>query len=221
MDRKAFSPDLDLPPDLLQEALTHPSYKHIDPDTVHYERFETLGDAVLGLLVMEDLVATDASLDPGKLTMRRSSLVKNRTLSQIADQLHITPSIITAPGYRLTSRDRANVIEALFGALFTHGGYEVAREWYSVLRPMLYELSGDVANPIGELQEYTQSKRIKLPTYAFSKSGPDHNPEFQATVSIDINGTPFSASGKGGSKQHSREEAAAELLRILLNQKDS
>ncbi len=215
MDLSALQESLDLSRDLLQEALTHPSFKYVDPDIANYERMETLGDAVLGLLVMEDLVSSNDKFAPGELTTTRSSMVKNTTLSKISDELGITDLIIAAPSYTLTRRDRANVIEAIFGALFTEGGYDKAKQWYVQLKPLLHDLGDNTGNPIGDLQEYTQRKRIKLPSYTFSKSGPDHNPVFEATVSIDIRGEIKSATATGGSKQKSRESAAAELLRFL------
>jgi dsRNA-specific ribonuclease len=38
---------------LLEEALSHPSLKQIDNTKTNYERFELLGDSILGFLVTE------------------------------------------------------------------------------------------------------------------------------------------------------------------------
>ena len=61
---------------LLQEALTHRSYLNENPrwDVPHNERLEFLGDAVLELIVTENLFEKFPNEDEGKLTTLRAAL---------------------------------------------------------------------------------------------------------------------------------------------------
>src|SRR5258708_13088504 len=71
--------------DLLTEALTHRSYLNEYPkwNLPHNERLEYLGDAVLELLVSEELFERFPSYPEGKLTVLRPALVNYQILSQV------------------------------------------------------------------------------------------------------------------------------------------
>ena len=58
-------------PSLLQEALTHKS-----AGTPNYERLEFLGDAVLELVVTEQIYLLHPALDEGAMTRMRVALVR-------------------------------------------------------------------------------------------------------------------------------------------------
>ncbi|KAJ3287150.1 Dicer-like protein 1 [Borealophlyctis nickersoniae] len=71
-------------PDLLVEALTHPSSLGPVGLGACYQRLEFLGDAVLNYLTMRHLYSLYPALDPGGLTDLRSELVNNQFLACIS-----------------------------------------------------------------------------------------------------------------------------------------
>jgi ribonuclease-3 len=73
-------------PDVLTQALTHSSYANENPGIApaSNERPEFLGDAILGLIVAENLYRDFPSMSEGEMTRLRSILVKQETLAQIA-----------------------------------------------------------------------------------------------------------------------------------------
>ncbi|OQN95566.1 hypothetical protein B0A48_18501 [Cryoendolithus antarcticus] len=87
-------------PDLLSQALTHPSYAHVSR-TESYERLEYLGDAVLDMLVAEMLAAHIDKLTQGRMTQIKAALVNADLLGYFCFDLRFAgnhPAINTATG---------------------------------------------------------------------------------------------------------------------------
>src|SRR3990167_2217152 len=118
--------------DLLKQAFIHRSYlneaKHLKTSN---ERLEFLGDAVLSFLTSEFLYTSYPQYPEGILTNVRSSLVKTKSLSDIAAQLHLGELLFLshgeeASGGRTNQSLLADVCEALLGAVFLDQGIETA-----------------------------------------------------------------------------------------------
>src|SRR3989338_5188737 len=77
--------------DLLREALTHRSYINENPGWKfhHNERFEFLGDAVLELIVTEDLLNRFPQKNEGDLTALRAALVNYINLASVAENINL------------------------------------------------------------------------------------------------------------------------------------
>jgi ribonuclease III len=120
--------------DLLTEALTHRSYLNEFPSwhLPHNERLEYLGDAVLELLVSEELFAKFPKEPEGRLTVLRAALVNYQSLAKVAESLDLDKFILMSRGERKdTGRARevilANAIEAVIGAMYLDQGLEKVR----------------------------------------------------------------------------------------------
>ena len=70
---------------LLQQAVTHRSH-----GLVHNERLEFLGDSVLNCVVAQILFQKYARLNEGDLSRLRANLVKQQSLSEIAERLGLS-----------------------------------------------------------------------------------------------------------------------------------
>ena len=113
---------------LLQEALTHKS-----AGTPNYERLEFLGDAVLELVVTEQIYRLHPTLDEGAMTRMRVALVRRESLAEVAKRLQLGRYLQFGQGERKSGgMHRASILadsfEALVGAVYLDGGFEVARE---------------------------------------------------------------------------------------------
>ncbi|WP_371801685.1 ribonuclease III family protein [Candidatus Lokiarchaeum ossiferum] len=104
-------------------AFTHPSYKGMVPTAEDYERYEFLGDSVLDLIAADSLF-NDPSLSEEDMTEQRKLLVSNDSLAPFFDCLSIDRFTRTAINYSPSLKDKANLVEAFFGALFTEFGYK-------------------------------------------------------------------------------------------------
>lgn len=205
---------------LLAEALTHPSLayesQHRNFDN---QRLEFLGDAVLQLIVTEELFRRFISATEGHLTKLRSRVVSRRALAKFATAIHLGDYLLLGKGEESTGGRRrlstlADAFESLIGAVFLDSGVEKAREL--VLRLLEDELGSmeegaEEMNPKGELQECLQAIHPQAPAYRIiSETGPDHRRVFQAEVSW--RGSVL-ASGKGKSKKEAEARAASEAIR--------
>lgn len=203
-------------PALLQQALTHTS-----ADTTHMERLEFLGDAVLGLVIAEELYRRFPSEAEGRLTRMRAALVCRAGLLKVAADWQIEPELCVGPGERdAEGRVRspsicANAVEAVVGALFLDAGWPAVRDL--VARAWAEQLAGagriDSRDAKTRLQEYTQGRDWGLPEYVVEDHGVDQSPRFSARCLVR-----GEAMGEGsGERKKLAEAAAASQAWIKLN----
>jgi len=206
---------------LLAEALTHPSLAY-ESQRPHFDnqRLEFLGDAVIQLVVTEDLYRRFPEQPEGRLTKVRSQIVSRKALAKFATDLDLGTYVLLGKGEESSGgRKRpstlADAFEALIGAIYLDGGFDAVRAL--VLRLCGEEIariasSATERNPKGELQENLQSIEPQAPIYRIiGESGPDHRRVFQAEVSWRGR---LLATGKGKSKKEAESRAAAEALRV-------
>lgn len=117
---------------LLQEALTHGSYRN-DHAVADYERLEFVGDAALGLVVTESMHFQRPRWDGQRRQETKSELVSNQSLAAAARALSLEEGIRVGRGrnageeVRSSDRILANVFEAVLGAAYLDGGMPAAR----------------------------------------------------------------------------------------------
>ncbi|MGH8264242.1 MAG: ribonuclease III, partial [Steroidobacteraceae bacterium] len=115
-------------PALIEAALTHRS-----AGGAHNERLEFLGDAVLNCLVADVLYRRFPRADEGELSRLRATLVNGESLAALAadiglgDEVRLGPGELRSGGFRRPSI-LADAFEALIGAIYLDGGFDVARE---------------------------------------------------------------------------------------------
>lgn len=212
---------------LLQRALTHPSYCPAGDDsteTAHNQRLEFLGDAVLGLILAEELYQSLPDEREGVLTRYRSILVRGRQLSELAREIDLGSFLFVGEpedqaGIRALPSLLEDAIEALVGAVYLDGDLSAAREvvcrLYGDLRQRLQsQLAG--MNPKGTLQERLQPVlgNNSIEYRLIDEDGPDHNKQFTVEVWID---QECRGTGTGPSKKQAEEEAARKALASMEN----
>src|SRR5207253_7148719 len=121
--------------DLLARALTHKSFAHeLREKGEHNEKLEFLGDAVLDLILGEYLMELFPGDGEGGLSKKRASLVNEEVLSKLATDLELPKYLHLGKGETITGgaqkpRLLASAYEALVGAMFLDGGYDIVREF--------------------------------------------------------------------------------------------
>ena len=207
---------------LLLLALTHPSIAHEQNTAApHNQRLEFLGDAVLGLVLSEQLYQKFAEANEGQLTKARARLVNARSLAMHSRSLNLGEHLILSRGEENTGgRTRPSILadafESLVGAIFLDGGLPaahafIAREFTADLTEL--DLPTGIENPKGELQELLQAKSPVAPVYQLiSAVGPDHVRDF--TCAVLHEGVEL-ARGTGKSKKAAESDAAVMALSKL------
>ncbi|MBI4723540.1 MAG: ribonuclease III [Rhodomicrobium sp.] len=207
--------ELEVRPELLEEALTHASAR--TAQGLDNERLEFLGDRVLGLSVAAMLYAQFPDARERELASRYNALVRKERCAEVAESLGLGPHLIMAAsearsGGRKKSVILADACEALLGAIYVDGGFAAAeavvrRLWAPHLAALLEPPPPDAKTA---LQEYAQSQKRGLPEYkAISRAGADHAPSF--TVEVTVKGLK-PALGEGTSLKNAQQAAAEALL---------
>lgn len=204
-------------PTLLQEALTHKS-----AGTPNYERLEFLGDAVLELVVTEQIYRLHPTLDEGAMTRMRVALVRRESLAEVAKRLQLGRYLQFGQGERKSGgMHRASILadsfEALVGAVYLDGGFEVARE---VIKAQfdwdkLQTISADgLKDSKTRLQEWLQAKNLPLPDYGVVKTeGREHDRVF--TVRLTASALNEAVEASASSIKWAEQAAAALALEQL------
>lgn len=206
-------------PELLREALTHPSLERRQRRGGDYERLEFLGDRVLGLAIAEALFENDDAAAAGELAVRFNALVRRETVAEIAREIGLGPHLILAASEaQVGGRDKeailANACEAVLGAIYLDGGFEAARafilRWWATRVATAGRTRKDAKT---ELQELVQQGPVAPPSYHIvGESGPPHDRHFTVEVRIDDGTTEI---GEGRSRRAAEQDAATRLLRRL------
>lgn len=211
---------------LLAAALTHASFYNEEPDarTVeHPERLEFLGDAVVGLVIGEELYRRLPDAREGELTERRAALVSRPALAQVGARLGLLERARLGRSL-LSVGDTFGlsglIYESVVGAVYVDGGLEAARAF--VLRTMGEAIDAGVAAPSPAqgrrvpqrssktaLQELAQTTVGAVPLYrTVEVTGPAHRRQY--TVEVELEGQ--TARGTGMSMREAQEAAATALL---------
>jgi len=204
-------------PELLEEALTHPSALVSGRPTGRgYDRLEFLGDRVLGLIVADLLWRRFADEAEGHLTRRYTHLVRREALARVAETIGLGPHLAlshaeVAAGTAGNPAILADVCEALIAAIYLDGGFAAASSFVRRFwQPLIDEMEGPPSDPKTALQEWAQARGLGLPAYELvATSGPDHALIF--TVAASVAGRD-QASATASSKRTAEARAAAILL---------
>ncbi len=181
--------------DRLIKALTHPSYRSEQkvkiPDN---QRLEFLGDAVVELIVSEQLFAEFPEYTEGQMSKMRSSVTNRTPLAEMGKKLQLHKFLFLGKGEKqVNGAERGStlcdVFEALIAAVYLDGGFEAAKVlFWNTFSLCEFDLQQAVKsfNPKGALQEYTQSQFKMRPIYELkSLTGPEHDPVYTITVSVN------------------------------------
>jgi ribonuclease-3 len=165
-------------PSLLEEALVHSSYVNENPAVATpNERLEFLGDAVLGLVIAEELYRRLPQSSEGEMTALRSSLVRRDALSRLAKAINLGDYLYLgkgeeASGGRRKPANLAGALEAVIAAILLDQGLTITRTF--ILKLMAKELNQAIRQGIepdykSQLQELVQARYQQTPVYQLSK----------------------------------------------------
>ena len=146
---------------LIKDALTHSSYKGMGYNVKDNERLEFLGDSVLDLLIAHQLFL-NPQLSEEDMTEKRKYFVSNEKLALIFDGHELNHLVRTANNFNLSTKNKADFIEALVGAVFLSKNYNRCYEFWETI-----------------------NKRALLPKNISSEGFIDKSNEFQQKIFLD------------------------------------
>lgn len=209
---------------LLRRALTHKSFApsgsadQADP-SLHNERFEFFGDAILSFLTTESLLTRYPEAQEGFLSKVKNHLVSKGHLTMVARLLNLGDFLLLGKGEELTGgrakqKLLGNAMEALIAAIYMDGSMEPARHF--VDSHIIAEFDKTVGqiqearNFKSELQELAKQRGVSQPSYTvLAKHGPDHAKTFVVEAKIQ---SDLAEIAEGSSIKAASQMAAAALL---------
>ena len=203
--------------ELLDEALTHRSFA-----AKNNERLEFLGDGILNFVIAHELFKSYPDVQEGDLSRLRANLVNKESLAEIANKLELGDVIklgsgeLKSGGFRRPSI-LADTVESIFGAVYSDGGFEAAREL--IVRLYTYRLAlptdlQSLKDPKTQLQELLQSRKFSLPVYDVSDiTGKAHAQVFHIKCSIAK--LKIEVEGEGKSRRKAEQVAALKAIALV------
>lgn len=212
--------------ELLQISVVHSSFAFERLDCgCHNETQEFLGDAVLDLTVGHLLFTRFPEMREGKLTRIRSALVNESGLAEMARAVDLGKYILLGRGEDASSgREKSSILscayEAMVGAMFLDGGYDVVQDYVQRVFGPLVEERGDTLTTTDAksgLQEMLQEQFNEGPTYVLdAEDGPAHARIF--SVSVHFRDKTLGA-GRASNKKEAEQQAARAALDFLRQKK--
>ena len=197
----------------LSTALTHSS-----KSKNNNERLEYLGDAVINLAISDYLIKNFTDLDEGSLSILRSNLVSRATLSKVASQLglesylKIGKSLLNQENKKISIY--GNAFEAIIGGIYLDKDFSQAAS--VVINLLEKEIESLKKNKTKDkktlLQEELQQRKVDLPVYKLN-----YENEESFNVICEVQELDLLSEGQGKNKKEAEQNAAANLLKKLIN----
>lgn len=161
------------------QAFIHKSFSH-EYGVSHQEQLEFLGDAVLQLLLTEELYQRFPAEAEGRLSKLRSSIVNETSLAKLARGLKLSELILVGKGeYKKNLFDQdtvlADTFEAMLAVIYRKQGMDFTRKilfrWIDQFLPGVFENNLENFDWKSKLQEATLGKYKSLPKYTSQERG--------------------------------------------------
>ena len=193
--------------ELLYQALTHSSYAH-EHNISSYERLEFLGDALLDYVTAEILFSRFPDKNEGELTAIRACLVKEETLSAIADNLSLTSYAFFSQTKQsnpiaASKAVKCDLFESILGSIFIDSGKNIDLITKIITQFLDPYFSEDHIDYKSKLLEIFAKNKINY-YFAYNDKFDPKNPVF--SVKLIVN-DKMVASGEGHNKRNAEKDA--------------
>ena len=199
---------------VLIQAITHKSYN----SKINYEKFEFLGDRVLGLIISNRLLELYPHEKVGILDKKFSNLVNKNICYEIGIKLKLNEFILVGNSkknnVKIENKIISDVCESIIGAIYLDRGLKITKEFIlNMWTDYLKSSNFTKIDSKTKLQEFSLKKFKSLPEYkVISNTGPRHKPNFKVGVKIKNSKFIFAS---GSSIKNAEQSAASMLLENL------
>ena len=199
---------------ILMQSLTHKSFDSINNN----EKFEFLGDRVLGLIIAKKLLEIYPGEKEGILDKKFASLVNKKKCLEIAKNIELEKYILVFnprnKNIKIEDKVVADCLEAFIGAIYLDRGFSFAEKF--ILNLWSEHIKASAVTEIDaktKLQEYSLKFFKILPIYKLiSNTGPRHKPIFK--VAVKLKNTKF-FTANGVSKKDAEQNSASLCLESI------
>ncbi|MEM8944071.1 MAG: ribonuclease III [Planctomycetota bacterium] len=202
----------------LTDALRHAS--GVSHRLASNERMEFLGDAILGVVVCEQLYLQYPEYLEGELTKVKSVVVSRDTCARISERIGLHEYLVLGKGMASDPEIPRSVVaaalESLIAAIYLDGGMQPAKDF--ILRHVCEEIEQTVSGEFGgnyksQLQQFAQREHGVTPIYhLLDEKGPDHSKCFKISAQVSQQRFP---PAWGRSKKESEQRAAHNAISMI------
>tara|TARA_X000000368_G_C23044978_1_gene718746 strand:+ start:1896 stop:2576 length:681 start_codon:yes stop_codon:yes gene_type:complete len=196
-----------------KECLSHDSYIKIKSNKQKkFQKYEFLGDRVLGLTISEYLVRNYINESLDEISRRYIFLVNKKTLSTLFKQNSFDKLLSHDLDQAINKNSvYSDALESIIGFVYLSKGLNFTKKYIFEIWSSLLDTLPE-KDPKTFLQERSQKHFKKIPIYkTISTSGISHKPKFKVKVQIE----DLSAIGEGYSKQNAEIQAAKKLINLM------
>ena len=202
-------------PALLVPALSTLKQPVTPENAAARQRLEFIGDAAWNYALAVAAYSAYPRAAPGELTRVRAACSSRTGLARLAKRLGVPTPRLAPLGP--SPRVRAELLEAVFGAIVEDGGFETIRALAVVAIGQTREGSPhSIVDAKSALQMAALARQGRLPQYRLlEKRGPAHHPTFRASVTVHGPDGEIVMVADGSSRRAAEQEAARLALRTL------
>ena len=196
-----------------EECLLHDSFIKIKKNKdKKFQKFEFLGDRVLGLAISEYLIHNHMNDSLDYISRRFIFLVNKKTLSDLFKKNQFDSLLSHDLDVTMNKNSvYSDALESIIGFVYITKGLNFSKKF-------IYEIWSELLGTLPEkdpktyLQETSQRLFKKIPSYkTISQSGNPHKPMFKVSVTIK----DLESFGEGYSKQNAEIKAANNLIKLI------
>ena len=196
-----------------QTSLKHDSYdKRQKNSKKPFQKYEFLGDRVLGLVISEYLITNFPENSLDEISRRFIHLVNTSMLAKIFKK----HGLIEIFKHQLDPKSSKNSVYA--DALESLIGFIYKNKDLNFTKQFIYLLWSEDLNTLPQkdpktyIQEFSQKKNKTIPQYNLvAELGTKHNPKF--VIELKVN--ELSVKGEGVSKQKAEIAAAENMIKLI------
>jgi ribonuclease-3 len=201
-----------------REAVTHSSITYVDSTVeVSNERLEFLGDAILDAIIAEFLYQKFPDQDEGYLTKVKSKVVSRKTLSEIGEELGLRKILRYSKGRSINmSSLEGNAFEAIIGAIYLDGGYDVTKR---IIHQYVFRKYVDLNKVLEEeidfkskLFIWCQKRKLTIEFSVITEENNHGNWKYEVVALVNNKNY---GKGIGTSKKAAEQSAAKETLILV------
>ncbi|MDR2122618.1 MAG: ribonuclease III [Flavobacteriaceae bacterium] len=189
------------------ECFTHSSFKNKNGNK-NFERLEFLGDSLLSSVVSDYLYHQAPDKKEGYLTQMRSKMVNRRTLNVLGTELKLSSLLQKRQNTSLGEDIDGNLYEALIGAIYIDGGFELCRNFVKktlIKHEDFKQLEKKITSYKGLIVEWAQKNKRKIDFETFQEENAEETLVFNSIIRLD---NSIVAKGRAASKKKAEEDAS-------------
>ncbi|MGB0375675.1 MAG: ribonuclease III [Flavobacteriaceae bacterium] len=201
------------------KSLTHSSCNLKDEkgNHVNYERLEFLGDALLGMIISEQLFDYFPKANEGDLTKLRSKIVSRESLNHIGKKFELlSMAAYSSDKNHFGENIHGNLLEALVGAVFVDQGFKQCKAFVLdkivALNIDLDSLDGVILSYKGALIEWAQKNKHRIRFQTETDVGLDRDINYYSKILLN---NKVVVKAREISKKKAEEKAARRAVYAL------